>query len=460
MYDLLIKNGLVFMPDCRFDKVNLAIKDGKIVAVVQDEPQAAKVIDAKGRHVVPGAIDPHVHLGFSNPYAEDFRTETRSAAIGGITTIFNYYRNRRDYYETIPPLIKEAESTSMIDFGFNLGIITREHFDKFPQYRKDLGVKNFKLYTIYSRIVDSFFAYDGVKDCESLQLDTGDFMAIFERAAEQNVDCVFNIHAENVDMIREATRKIKDVPNKGLDWFAQSRPDIAETQEVISLFYLARHFGVNAYIVHTSAGTTIKAIEDNPYLQGDNLMIETCPQYLATTVENPSGGLAKVIPPIRYQKDNDIMWEGIEKGIVDTLASDNAPYTLEGEGYGKPIDEMKVGFASYATNYTLLLDEGYQKRGVPLEKLVQLISTNTAKIYGVYPQKGCLGVGSDADIAILDLDKEQVITAGILESSQPFTIYEGRRTKGWPVMTISKGQVIMEDGKIVGKAGTGRYLAR
>lgn len=460
MYDLLIKNGHVFLPDCRFDKVNIAVKDGKIVALVKDEPEAKKTIDAEGKHVVPGAIDPHTHFGFNNPWGQDFKTESRSAAIGGITSVFSYYRNRKDYDETVPDLIKDGEANSMIDFGINLGIITREHFDKFPYYREKFGVRNFKLYTIYSRIVDQFFAYDGVTDCESLNLDTGDFMAMFQKAAEENVDVVFNIHAENVDMIRETTRKLADEPNKGLDWFARVRPDIAETQEVISLFYLARHFGVKAYIVHTSAGTTIKAIEDNPYFQSEDLMIETCGQYLGETVANTYGGLAKVIPPIRYQKDCDIMWEGLEKGIVRTIASDNAPATYESKFQGKPFEEMKVGFGSYATTYPLVIDEGYHKRGVAIEKIVAAMSTNTAKIFGVYPKKGCIGVGSDADFAILDLEKEQVVRAEMLESTQPYSIYEGRKLKGWPVMTISRGDVIMEDGKIVGEAGRGKYLRR
>lgn len=167
MYDLLIKNGLVFLPDLRFDKVNLAVKDGKIAAVVTNEPESAKVVDAKGNIVVPGAIDPHTHFGFNNSWEQDFRTETRSAAIGGITTVFSYYRNRGSYLESVPPLITQAESQSLIDFGIHLGILTREHADNFPKYRKELGINAFKLYTIYAHKVDSFFSYDGVKGAET-----------------------------------------------------------------------------------------------------------------------------------------------------------------------------------------------------------------------------------------------------------------------------------------------------
>jgi Dihydroorotase and related cyclic amidohydrolases len=460
MYDLLIKNGRVLLPDYRFENVNLAVKDGVIQAVVTDEPGADRIVDATGKVVVPGAIDPHTHFGFNNSWEDDFRTETRSAAIGGITTVFSYYRNRNSYSETVPPLIKSAEANSLIDFGLHLGILTREHAENFPHYRRELGINAFKLYTIYSHIVNDFFANDGAEQREVLNLDTGDFMSLFARAARENLDVVFNVHSENMDMCREARKAIEKQENKNLAWFAASRPDIAETESVMTIFYLAKVFGVKAYIVHLSAGSTIEAIATNPYMQGKNLMVETCAQYLAATTDLAAGGLAKVIPPIRSQRDCDLMWEGIEKGIVNTVGSDNAPHTWESKVMDKGFEDIKVGFGSYATTYPLMIDEGYHKRGVPLEKISQVMSTNAAKIFGAYPRKGYLGVGGDADICIIDLEKEQVVKANMLESSQPFTIYEGRKIKGWPVMTISRGEVVMEGGIITGKAGHGRYLRR
>lgn len=285
-------------------------------------------------------------------------------------------------------------------------------------------------------------------------------MSLFARSASENLDIVFNVHCENMDICREAEKAIRDNPDKNLEWFANSRPDLAETESVMTIFHLAKTFGVKAYVVHLSAGSTVRAIKENPAMQGKNLMIESYAHYLAADVSLPANGLARVIPPIRFGHDCDMMWKGIEEGIVNTIASDNAPHTLESKGVGNSFEDMKVGFGNFATTYPLMIDEGYHKRGVPLTTIAQLMSTNAAKIFGVYPQKGYFGVGGDADITIIDLNREQVVTADMLESSQPFTVYEGRKVKGWPIMTISRGEIVMKDGVITGEAGHGKYLRR
>jgi len=455
MLDLLIKNGSVYLEGKGFEKVDIGIKDGKIETIIYDGApvEAKKCVDADGKIVMPGAIDPHTHFGIYNPWDEDFVTESKAAAMGGITSILTYYREKGSYKTIVPDLVKKAESGSLIDFGIHLGILTEQHVNELESYSKDYGISSYKIYTNYMGRVQQIF---GAED--ALNLDDGDLSRIFKRLASGGLgNITINVHCENMEISRRLAKDLKEHKEDTLAYYEKLSPDFAETESIMSTLYLAKNAGAKVYIVHTSAGSSIDFLEQSPHLLGENTTIETCPHYLTQTVESDAGLLAKVNPPIRYQEDSEKLWNGIDSELITTLGSDHCPLSREKKGEGD-LNNVKPGFGGLTLNLPLLLSEGYHKRNISLEKIVRLVSENPAKTFGLYPQKGVIQVGADADIAIVDLEKEKTVKSSGLGSSSDFSIYEGWNVKGWPVITISRGDIIMDNDKIVADSGRGKFL--
>lgn len=454
MYDILIKNGYVYDSNGGFSKTNLGIDNGKIEYVGKEELEAKQIISAEGKYVVPGAIDPHTHFGIYEPWEKDFYSESRAAATGGITTVINFYREKESYLNTLPELIKRAEENSIIDFGLHLGLLTDNHINELKKYTEDLGVSSFKIYTNYmGKVKDKFNAEDG------LNLDDGDLDYIFRKTSDEDINARICVHCENMEISRRLAKVYSGNEEPTLDFHDKMSPDYAETESVLSTLYLAKNANAKVYIVHVSSGSTIKALEANEDLLDNDVFIETCPHYLAQDIESDAGLKAKVNPPIREKQNNEIIWQGIKKGIVNTIGSDHCNLMLSKKGKGEYKDFMP-GFGGLTLTYPILISEGYHKRNMDLGKLVKLTSENVAKSYNLYPQKGSLEVGTDADICILDLEKEKKVSYKELNSSSDFSIYEGRTFKGWPILTISNGQVIMKDGKIENNEVRGRYIKR
>lgn len=457
---LLIKGGTVVFPNRPTKELDVLVDGGRIVSFAEPglvgEDTAREVIDARGLHIFPGVVDPHQHIGIYNPMAEDFVAETKAAAIGGVTTIINYYRGKESYLESVPELIAIGEKNSMVDFTFSLGLLTRRHVKEVKDYAEELGITSYKFYRNYQDAVGRIFGVDDPLDLDGA--DLAEILDVFARTSDRLVLCV---HCEDMDIQRKTQKALQaGSPEDTLEFFSRTSPDFGETVSLMDTLYLQNVLGGNVYIVHLSAGTSVEFLQRTPWLSGTGVTVETCPHYLALTKDSPCGLLAKVNPPVRSQADCERLWEGIKAGIIKTIGSDNCPSRLEKKyGKGRDVWSTLPGFPGSGIILPVMLGEGYHRRGIPLQTIAAVTAYEPARALGLAPQKGTLEVGADADLVLVDLALERTVTAETFGSSD-YSVYEGMKFKGWPVVTLSRGEVIARDGVVVAEPGRGRFLRR
>ena len=463
MEDLLIKNGnVVFENDV--EKADILVHNEKIAAIFAHGEAPAgsyRVIDADGLYVMPGAIDPHQHLGFYNSFEESYEVDSAREAIGGLTSIVEYHRGKGNYFETVKNEIEIGEKYSYVDFGISLGLCAKKHLTELDGYINELGITSFKFFFDKQDIAHTF--YDIPKE-EALTLDKADLYYIIKMLHEKDPKLLLCIHCEDPDMFRAFLKRQQELyPNSKemKDWDA-SRPDFVETNCFAGAMLINAELKGNIYAVHTSSKKTLdvyRALSQN--IDCGEVTIETCPQYLL--FDNTVSLDAKVNPALHSKADNEALWEGIRQGIVKTIGSDNVPVT-RAQKYtrnGKHCDTLWdtwVGFSSPGIAMPCLLSEGYHKRGIPLTRIAQTLSINTARKFNL-KGKGEIKVGYDADLAIVDLDWERTITPELYGCSD-FSIYDGLTFKGWPRYTIGRGEIIQKDGEIVTERGRGKYIFR
>lgn len=455
MLDLLITGGKVAFPG-GVQEASLGIKDGKISGIYApgEKPEAKKVKDVAGCYVMPGLIEPHSHLGVYNSLEEDFSLDTKFSAIGGYTSIFSFHREPGSYMKQIPEVIALGEKNSMIDFGFHLGLLVEDQVNEIPRHVNELGINSYKFYMGYKGMEKERFGSDR-------SLDDGFFYQMLEVMKKASDNCVMCVHAENIEIVNYFARVLKDEAEDTLTYFERLAPGFTETESIIRTSYLASKVGAKVYYVHTSAGESIDMIDHLPWYDPSMHYMETCMHYLSQTVDCPEGLLGKVKPPIRYQEDSDRLWEAVADGRIHTIGTDEAPNYLERKyKKGKSLSQTELGFSEMGFTVPLLFDEGYHKRGIPVDRLAEITSTNTAAIFGVYPQKGIVAVGSDADLVVVDPELKQTVKPDMFPRASDYSIFNGRELKGWPVMTVSRGDIIAEEGKITAPEGRGKYLRR
>ena len=443
--DLRINGGTLVLPGQGITRAGLAIHGGKIVAIGQEKslPSARRSIDASGLHVLPGLVDPHGHMGLSGDFAGECKTETRAALKGGVTTIGLFIRTEANLLEGIPILAAEVARTTFVDVFFSLIIGDEEQTNEIPRYAKELGIRSFKFY---------LWAVPGMKTMDDALL----FHA-FQKVASLGRNAIACLHAENKSMVDAATARLADKPWKGSDLkrYTASHPPLAEALAVETAGRLAQATGIRLYVVHLSSREGLEAAARLKSEMVD-LTVETTPHHLVLTEESTVGILAKIAPPVREKSHSEALWEGLAAGLIDTLGTDNLPRTLiQKQGNWQ---EAITGFPGYGTLLPLLLHEGYHKRKIPLESLVEKVTANPARTFGWYPRKGALRLGSDADIVLVDLNKTRTVRWQDLDHWSDFSVYEGMRLKGWPVATIKDGKVAHQDGKILAEPGSGAYL--
>ncbi len=454
----LIKGGNVVF-ETEVVKSNILIEDGKITAILSPDKVVddAQIIDADGLYVMPGTIDPHMHLGLYKPIGDAFRYDTPRQAIGGVTTLINYHRGKGNYFETVAKDIEEGESNSLIDFAISLGLCAKVHLEQIEGYISELGITSFKFFFDKQDIAHQF--YDIPKEA-ALTLDKADLYYILKQLAGISPKLLLCVHCEDPDVFRALEREVKATETENnLHVFGKTRPGFVETACVADSMWINSVVGGNMYVVHTAAGSTVKMYETLTEKFGGRVTLETCPQYLTLTEDAPCGLLGKVNPPLHFQEDIEALWEGIRNGSVKTMGTDNVPVD-KAKKYerGNDVWGTFVGFGGAGMILPVLLSEGYHKRGIPLTTLSAVNSTNTAKIFGL-ESKGQISVGKDADLVLVDLDWEREITPELFGYSD-FSIYEGMKFKGWPRYTISRGEVIQKDGVITAECGRGKYIRR
>ncbi len=447
--DLALLNGKLVIPGQGVFKGNIFINNGKIQAVSTDkEYQAREVVDVEEKYVLPGIIDPHVHLGIFGPLEKELVSETRSALRGGITTIGTFFGSEGSHLQTFPQIKEKINNLSNIDIIPHLILTDQLQKREFSEYVNQLGVTSFKLYMngIPGLIPD---------------VDDGFIMDVFDEVKKVKKKCLICVHSENRYLIQRASEKIeKKVGDKAdlSDW-SETHPGMAEEEAVIRLSYLAEKTGVSVYFVHISSAEAIMRLRKlKPYNKYINA--ETTSPYLSLTKDNLKGPLGKMIPPFRNISDLEELWKALDNGIVDTVGTDNVTMTREEKKVEQGIWEALSGYPALATHLPVMLNEGVIKRGLPIEKVTSVMTKNPAQLFGVYPQKGTIMPGSDADLVVVDLNLKQEVKVSNLDSRSDFSLYEGQSLQGWPVLTIKNGKIAVKNGNFTGVKGSGSVLKR
>lgn len=456
----LIKGGNVVLTD-KVIKADVLIDGEKISAILAPDSyeNEAEVIDASGLFVMPGTIDPHMHMGLYKPYGDAFRYDTPRQAVGGVTTLINYHRGKGNYFETVKKDIEDGEKNSLIDFAISLGLCAKVHLTQLEGYIKELGITSFKFFFDKQDIAHKF--YDIPKE-EALTLDKADLYFILKQLAEISPKLLLCVHCEDPDVFRALERKLKEdetIDRYSLKSFGMTRPPLVETACVADSMWLNSQVGGNMYVVHTASGSTVEMYRVLKEKFGGRVTLETCPQYLTLDENAPCGLLGKVNPPLHTKNDIEVLWQGIKDGSISTIGTDNVPVDkCKKYERGDDIWDVYVGFGGAGIILPVLMSEGYHKRGIDITTLSRVNSTNTAKIFGL-ESKGEIAPGFDADLILVDPEWEREITPELFGYSD-FSIYEGMKLKGWPRYTLSRGEIIQKDGIITAEPGRGKYIRR
>lgn len=462
--DILVSNASVVMPKVGVVETDIAIDGGKILSLKPPASmQASRRIDARGRYVLPGAIDPHVHYGVYTPIEEAARTESRSAAVGGVTTMMRMLRLYNDSYRgAIDRQLNASEGTHYVDYAIHASILKKSQLADIEYLKKEKGIGSLKIYMNLGADLNHIYmdlepGEHGVRDGE-VDMDDELLSGIVEAGSKAHSTIL--VHAENPAVCSEHMRRGKEQKLEGLKAWSDCRPPSSEAQSIARVSALGRKFGASLYFVHIGSNAALDAILAERQKGNANYHIETCPQYLTHTTEFPSL-TGKVVPPIRSKLDVQSIWSALRNGVIDTVGTDHVANRLDLKMGKGDLWSALAGFPGVATMLPILLDQGVNRDRIDIERVAEVTSYNTARIFGMYPQKGTIQEGSDADLMVVDMELEQKVTPELLQSYSDYTIYDGWKLKGWPVMTIVRGRVVMENGQVDAAAlGHGRFVAR
>jgi dihydropyrimidinase len=461
--DLLITNASVVVPKVGVIDTDITIEDGKVRSLTRSTANvsASRIINANGKYVLPGAIDPHVHYGVYTPIEQAARTESRSAAVGGITTMIRMLRLDDLYSQSLPKQLRASKDSHFIDYSIHASILKPDQVSEIG-YLKEKGINSLKIYMNLGADLNRIFmdlepGSSRVREGEVSMTD--DLMSSIVNEGSSAHSTIL-VHAENPSSCYEKMRVGREAGLSGLKAWSDCRPPISEAESIHKISEYGRRCGASLYFVHIGSSAALDAILAEKEKGMSNYYIETCPHYLTHTVD--FGKLTgKVVPPIRSKSDVQSMWSALRNGIVDTVGTDHVANRLEmkrGEG---DIWTALAGFPGMATMLPVLLDHGVNQERISIERVAEATSYNTARIFGMYPRKGTIQPGSDADLVIVDLDLEKKVTPELLQSYSDYTIYDGLKMKGWPTMTIVRGKVIMEDGQVDSSSlGHGEFIRR
>lgn len=456
-FDLVIRGGTVGTASDVF-KADIGIRDGKIVALGENLGPARKEIDATSKYVLPGGVDSHCHI--EEPpagkvlNADSFASATTSAAVGGTTTVISFStqdkgggigQNLRAYHE--------KARRALIDYSFH--IIISDPSDAALAELPELiaqGHRSLKIFLTYDNVV--------LDDAETLKV-----LALARRHG-----ALVTVHAENHAAIKYLTEALNRAGLTSPKYHPWAKPMVVEREACHRIIALAELLDTPIQIFHVSGA---EAAEEIRRAQGRGLKIfaETCPQYLMLTdkdLDRPDFEGAKFLcsPAPRTLEDQEALWTYLRNGTLGVVSSDHAPNRFDDEhgkkvgGTSAPFNKIPNGVPGLATRLPILFSEGVKKGRIDLQTFVSLTSTNPARLFGIHPQKGTIAVGSDADIAIWDPDKTVVVRNELLHHQVDYTVYEGLEVTGWPVITLSRGEVVVDNGVIKGQEGHGRFLTR
>ena len=437
---------------------NIVINDGVISDFTTDIPQCDKKISAKGLVAIPGLIDTHVHYGVYSPIDEAAKTESKAAALGGVTTMMRMLRLGKSYKTHLQAQLDASRKSHYVDYAIHATVFDQKQADEM-KFCTDNGITSFKIYMNLGGEVGHVYMDMDPRASDlfeaKVQLEDATIRAVLQNAAK--LGCPVLVHAEDYQMCECGIKKAKQDHKDGLAAWSQSRPPDSEAKSIKKVCEIAREFGTIIYFVHIGSSIALDTIEQERK-KGTRIYVETCPHYLTLSYEKQNGYLAKVMPPIRTTSDNEKIWSAISKKIIDTIGTDHVANRLKLK-VGQDVWSSLAGFPGIGTSLPILLSEGVNKNRIDLQQLVHLSSGNAARIFGM-TSKGAIQKGSDADIALIDLKKEQAVSSEFFGAFSDYIVYEGWKLKGWPITTMVRGKLVTEDMQIVGKLGHGKLVQR
>ncbi len=456
--DLVVRNGnVVTATEEQF--CDIGIRNGRIAALGRKLEGGARAIDAEGSYVFPGGVDAHCHIEQLSSSglmcADDFYSGTVSAAFGGTTTIVSFAAQHRG--ESVRRVVSDyhgrAKAKAVVDYAFHLILsdpteaVMREEL---PELIRN-GYTSFKVYMTYER----------------LRLDDYQVLQVLELAKREGA--LTMVHAENHDMIRFTTERLLESGARAPKFHGVAHSRLAEGEATFRAIALAELLDASLFIVHVSSEEATREIQ-RARRRGVRIFAETCPQYLFLTGEDldregMAGALFCCSPPPRDRASQEALWRGLADGTFQVFSSDHAPYRFDetgklANGGDAPFDKIANGVPGLEVRMPLLFSEGVLKGRIDLHRFVELTSTRAAKIYGMFPQKGSISIGADADLVIWDADKEEVVESSKLHDNAGYTPYQGRKVKGWPLTVLSRGRVVVEGGELRAERGSGEFVPR
>lgn len=444
--DIVIRNGLVVSPDATV-KADVAIQGDTIVAIGQGPaiPKGHREIDAGGLHVLPGAIDVHVHLrdpGFT--YKEDWASGTAAAAVGGVTTVFDMPNTdpATDSLEALELKRTAARNKSYVNYGL-YGVLYERSMPHLKALH-DAGVIGFKCFM--AETTGEFpTPHDGL------------ILEGFEILAKLGARCT--VHAENGQIVAYRRERMQAVGRIDAHAHLASRPEICEMEAVSRAILFAEWTGMSLHIAHKSSKDALFLVRD-ARARGVDVTVETCPQYLLLNSHDVERfkGLVRANPPVREPGHAEGLWDGLRDGTIDMIATDHAPHAWEEKTYSD-IWSCARGMAGLETQMPLMLTEVNRGR-MTLNEYVRWTAYNPAVSWGLYPQKGAILVGAHADIALVDMNHKGIIEQESLHSLHKFTPWHGRLIHGKPVHTLVRGRLVVWNGEVVGEAGWGAEVTQ
>lgn len=452
-FDLIIRSDKIFI-DGRLIDCYIGIKDGIIAAISKEKLEAEKIIDAEGKMVLPGTIDPHVHIRApGHDERETFESGSKDAALGGVTTIIEmpFASPPPHSPEIVKNRMNVADKEVVVDIAF-YGAAGTDYLDDVIPCSKS-GIVAFKTF-LHEALPGRAKEFIGLT-----APNTGDQYELMEKIAQTGV--MIGFHAENNDMINKNIAKLRREGKTSPICHGRSRPPVVEIEATSKILLFAEKIGVKVEICHISTPEAVELV-NRAKSKGVYAIAETCPHYLFLNENalNKVGVFAKCNPPLRSEEERQGMWKMVNDGSIDIIGSDHAPYTKEEKERGsEDIFVPPAGFPGLSTRLPLLFT-AVKEGKMELDRMVELICENPAKIFGLYPNKGTIAVGSSADFVIIDPDKE-----GIISKDKMFTkcrdsalVYEGWEVYGKPEKTIVRGRVVFDNGEITVSPGYGEIL--
>jgi dihydropyrimidinase len=452
-FDLRLSGGRVLLPGAdALTELDVLVRDGVIAGLCAPGAvtDAAEDVSVAGLAVLPGIVDAHVHLGqdITVPKTpDDARRETAAAAAGGVCTLIAYLMTAVPYHEVLDDAVAVMESHGVIDFGFHFCIVTREQLAALPSYTRDLGVSSFKFFMNFRGDEGAYLGLPGNDD---------GFLFDLMRAAA-DAGAMVDPHGENIEIIWNL--RAQPVPDElsPLGIWNHLRPDFVEAEAQQRAAFLASVAGASMYAVHVTNARTLDVLtrQRDRY---PHIVLETCPHYLTHDIDSELGPVAKVNPPLRTAADREALWQAIARGEINVIGSDHVPRHRSAK-----VDDIwkaSAGFPGLETLLPVLLSEGYHRRGLPLARLVDAVTRAPARAFGLWPRKGAIAIGADADLAIVDLNGRLTVRAAAQHSGAEYTIYEGWELTGAVEHTVVRGRFVVRDREVVARDGGGRFQPR